>query len=86
MKKLRAANLFQMFLGADKCPEEGDTVLSAIMVNGNVCVVDQQGKMVKGLKSASISSDVKGLSAITLTVRSHVEVDAEDAVMIKIGE
>ena len=85
MKKLRPATLFKMHVGTDKCPEIGETVLSAIMVNGNVCVVDQNGKIIQGLKSASISSDIKGVSLITLTVGSKVEVDEEDAEMIKIA-
>jgi hypothetical protein len=75
-----------MHFGSDPVPEVGDTVLSAVMVNGNVCVVDQHGKMVQGLKAVSVSSDIKGLSLITLTVGSKVEVDAQDAEMIKIGE
>jgi hypothetical protein len=83
--KLVPATLFQMDDGKDKCPEIGDTVLSAKIVNGSVCVVDQHGKMVQGLKAASISSDVKNVTTITLTVRSHTE-SIDDSGVIRVSE
>jgi hypothetical protein len=56
----------------EKCPPFGDTVLRAAVIDGDVIVVDQHGKMVNGLKSAQINSDAQsGISTITLTVRSH---------------
>lgn len=70
MKKLETAFL----LTNEKLPEIGETVLSAIIVDGDVVIVDQHGKLINGLKSATINSTVesgKNSSLITLTVRSH---------------
>lgn len=57
--------------GNESLPAVGDTVLRALVIDGDVVVVDQNGLMVNGFVSASIESGCGIVSNITLTVRSH---------------
>ena len=50
-----------------RMPEVGETALSAVIIDGNVYVVDQHGKMVQGLINCSVHTGVDECSTIKLT-------------------
>ena len=51
-------------------PETGDTYLSAVCVDGHVYVVDQHGKMVNGLISCTVKTNIDCLTTIEMTCES----------------
>jgi hypothetical protein len=52
-------------------PEVGETALSAVIVDGNVFIVDQRGKMLKGLVSCSVKTEVDAITMIELSCYAH---------------
>ena len=51
----------------------GDTWLKVKTINGNPFLVDQDGKLVNGIRSVSVSSDVKDITIGSCTFISRSE-------------